>query len=168
MTPYDLKTRDQRVIERALPALMLFLMMEDCKRIGMEARADVLHHLNAASAAPFAELDMLSISRVAKRTDDMAKTLLRDLNADDPRHALYVAAMFTLLLVEEGRIADKGNQAVLVSLLLIEDVKDEDRDNQGALPVWKYNERKWRAEAGKLINRATIMGLYLKPLQLIA
>ena len=160
MKPDDLKARDQRVIERALPALMLFLMMEQCKKIGLEMRADVMRHLNMASAAPLAELDTLSVSRVAKRVDEMATTLLRDLNPGDPRHGLYCCAMFALLLVDEGRIADKGNQAVLVSLLLIEDVKDEEPDINGFRPVWIVNEKKWKDEAKKMLNRALIMGLY--------
>lgn len=170
MNHVDLKARDQQVIERALPAYMLYQTMEATKKVGIEVRADVLHHLNNASAVPFAQLDMLSVSRVAKRTDDIAKELLRELNADDPRHALYVCAIFCLLLVEEDRIEskEKGNQAVLVSLLLMEDVKDEEPDTNGYRPVWKANEKKWRAEAGKLIMRANIMGLYPKPLSLIA
>jgi hypothetical protein len=109
---------------------------------------------------PLAKLDALSISRVAKRVDEVATTLLRDLSADDPREALYVCAMFALLLVEEDRVFDKGNQAVLVALLLMEDVKDEEPDVDGFRPVWMVNEKKWKAAAGKLLNRAMIMGLY--------
>lgn len=162
MTPVDLKTRDQAAVEGALPALMMFLMMEQCKKLGIEVRADVLHNLNQAAVVPLSRLDALSVSRVAKRVDETATTLLRDLHADDPREALYVCAMFALLLVEEGRIFDKGNQAVLVALLLMEDVKDEEADVNGFRPVWLVNEKKWKSAAGKLLNRAMIMGLYME------
>ena len=163
-----LKARDQTAVERALPGLMMFVMMEQCTKVGVEMRADVTHKLNMASAAPLAKLDTLSISRVAKRVDDTAATLLRDLTADDPREALYVCAMFALLLVEEGRLDDKTNMAVLVALLLIDDVKDEEPDENGFRPVWTVNEKRWKDAAGKLMVRANIMGLYQRPMQLIA
>ena len=162
----DLRNRDRAVIERSVPAMMLFLMMEQCKTLGLEMRADVMHHLNQASVAPLAELDMLSISRVAKQVDDVATTLLRDFGVDDPREALYVTAMFVLLLVEENRLRDKGNQAVLVSLLLMDDVRDEEPDENGFRPVWMINERKWREAASKLMTRASIMGFYASHLPL--
>ena len=160
MTPHDLRTRDREVAERAVPAMMLFLMMENCKKIGMEMRADVLHHLNRASIAPLSQLDTVSISRVAKQVDDVATTLLREFSVDDPREGLYVAAMFVLMLVEEGKMRDKGNQAVLVSLMLVDDVRDEEPDDNGFRPVWTLNEKKWKDAAGKLMNRALIMGFY--------
>jgi hypothetical protein len=164
-----LRQRDRLAVERALPGLMMFLMMEQCKKIGMEMRADVMGKLNIASAAPFSRLDDFSISRVAKRTDDMATTLLRDTPADDPREGLYITAMFALVLVEEGRMDDKANMAVLVALLLMEDVKDEEPDANGFRPVWTANESKWKAAAKQLLTRAMIMGLYQASyMQLIA
>ena len=160
MSPKDLRNRDREVVERATPAMMLFLMMEACKTIGMEMRADVMHHLNQASIAPLSGLDTVSISRVAKQVDDVATTLLRDFSVDDPREGLYVAAMFTLMLVEEGKMRDQGNQAVLVSMMLLDDVRDEEPDDNGFRPVWTLNEKKWKDAAGKLMNRALIMGFY--------
>ena len=169
MNHVDLKARDQEAVERALPGLMMFLMMEQCQKIGLEMRADVMHRLNVASAAPFAKLDTLSVSRVAKRTDDAATTLLRDMTADDPREALYIAAMFALVLVEEGQLADKDNMAVLVALLLMDDVKNEEPDADGLRPVWTAREAKWKDAAKRLMTRAMIMGLYARgDLKLIA
>ena len=154
------KAKNLAVIELALPAMMLFLMMEACVKMGIEARSDVMHKVNMASAVPFKAIDMLSIPAVAKQTDDFARSLLRDLNPSDPREGLYVCAMFILLLVDEGRLTDPKSMAVLAALLLIEDVKDEEPDVNGFRPVWFANELKWKAEAGKLLNRAMLQGLY--------
>ena len=57
-------------------------------------------------AASEALLDPFSVSRLARRVDDVARALLEDLSPDDPRHGLYCCAMFVLLLVDEGRLFD--------------------------------------------------------------
>jgi hypothetical protein len=160
--PTDLKARDRAIVERALPAHMLFLMMEECQKIGYGLRADVMRHLNMAAAAPLASCDQLSVARLARRIDDAATTLLHDLSPDDPRHGLYCCATFTLLLVDEGRIEDKGNQAVLAALLLLDDVKDDRPDEEGQGAGWRLQEGRWRNEAKKLLSRAVLMGVYAK------
>jgi hypothetical protein len=157
----NLKLRDQQVVELAVPAHMLILVMEQVHRTGYELRADVVRHLSHAAVLPFTKLDELSVARVARRVEDVATTMLRDLNSDDPRHALYVSAMFVLMLVDKGLYADVKGQAVLVSMLLIEDIKDSRPDVDGQGPVWRLEEQKWNEEAKKLLSRANLMGLYL-------
>lgn len=157
----NLKLRDQQVVELAVPAQMLFLMVEEARKKGFVLRSDAMQHLNLAAVAPLAKCDELSVSRLARRIDDVASTLLRDLNADDPRHGIYVSAMFTMLLVDRGLYADTRSQAVLMSLLLIDDVKDDRPDADGQGPVWRLEEQKWTDEAKQLLLRANLMGLYL-------
>ena len=65
------------MIERCVPAHMLVLMLDEAKKAGFEIRADVMHHLNMASAAPMAQLDPFSVSRLARRVDDVARALAR-------------------------------------------------------------------------------------------
>jgi hypothetical protein len=156
----DMKSRDVRVVEKALPAHLMFLMMEECQKIKLELRADVMVHLNRAAIAPLVRLDELSVARVARRIDETARILLRDLAPDDPRHGLYSCAMFVLVLVEEGRLTDVGNQAVLTAMLLMEDIKDERKDERGQGVVWRLEEQRWKNEAKKLISRSVLMGLY--------
>ena len=150
----NLMARDKTIVETAVPAHMLALMIEECGKLGLELRADVLAHLNRAAAAPLARLDAFSISRLAQRIDDVATALLRELNPDDPRHGLYCCVMFVMKLVDEGRFPDVRNQAVLVSMLLLEDVRDERKDVDGQGVVWRLQEAKWQEEAGKMLNRA--------------
>jgi len=157
----NLKLRDIQVVELATPAHMLLTIMEQVQARGFELRADVVKHLGNAAIIPFTKLDEVGVARVARRVEDVAQTLLRDLSADDPRHALYVAAMFTLMLVDKGLYADPRSQAVLVSMLLIEDIKDSRPDVDGQGPVWRLEEQKWNEEAKKLLSRANLMGLYL-------
>ena len=156
-----LRDRDLTTVEQALPAHMMFLMMEQVQRLGLELRADVLLHLNRAAIAPLARLDELSVARVARRIDDSAKTLLHDLSPDDPRHGLYCCAMFCLTLVDEGRILDVRNQAVLVAMLLLDDIRDDSKDVLGAGVVWRLQEGQWKKEARKLLGRAILMGFYV-------
>ena len=164
----DLKTRDLTIVQRAVPAHMLCLMVEQCTKNGFELRPDVLYKLNLAAAAPMAGCDMLSVARLARRVDEVATTLLHDLSPDDARHGLYCCAMFVLTLVEEGRMADKTNQAVLISLLLLDDVADERKDSNDAGAVWRLEETKWKEEAKKLLQRALLIGLYHKEDKLVA
>jgi len=154
----NLKLRDIQVVELATPAHMLLTIMEQVQARGFELRADVVKHLGNAAILPFTKLDEVG---VARRVEDVAQTLLRDLSADDPRHALYVSAMFVLMLVDKGLYADPRSQAVLVSMLLIEDIKDSRPDVDGQGPVWRLEEQKWNEEAKKLLSRANLMGLYL-------
>jgi hypothetical protein len=158
----NLLSRDKRIIETAVPAHLLALMVLECQKIGLELRSDVLMHLNRAAAAPLARLDPFSVSRLAKRIDEAGTALLNELSPDDPCHGLYCCVMFVLRLVDEQRFPDTGNQAVLVSLLLLEDIRDERKDVDGQGAVWRLEEQKWKEEAAKLIRRANLMGLYLK------
>lgn len=157
----NLMLRDSQVVELAAPAYMLLYVMEKVAANGFELRADVVQHLGRAAILPLTKIDELSVARVARRVDDIATTLLRDLNADDPRHALYVCAMFVLLLVDKRLYADPGSQAVLVSVLLTEDIRDARPDADGQGPVWRLEEQKWLNEAKSLLQRANLMGLYL-------
>lgn len=154
--------RDQIVVENALPAHMMFLMMEECQKIGIVMRSDVLHKLNVASAQPLAKLDTFSVARLAKRIDDAARSLLHDLSPDDPRHGLYVCAMFALTLVDEGFILDRTNMAVLVALMLMSDIEDENKDVNGEGAVWRIEQARWKKEAGSLHVRAALLGLFNK------
>ena len=156
----DSTARDLTTVGRCLPPHMLVLMMEQCSKIGLEMRADVLHRLNVASISPLAKCSTIDVARLARKTDDFAKALLHDLSPDDPREGLYVCAMFCLVLVEEGRLDDKTNMAVLVSLMLMDDVKDGKPDTSGEGAVWRLEEARWKHAARNLLQRATIMGLY--------
>ena len=157
------KTRDQEIVERCLPAHMLFLMIEECRKIGLELRADVARQLNVSAIAPLARVDSLSVARLARRVDDDARALLRDLSPDDPRDGLYCCATFVLTLVDEGRLADKDNMAVLVALLLLQDVKEDRPDEDGAEAVWRVQEARWAEEAKKLLRRVVLLGYYARP-----
>lgn len=149
-------------LEKAVPAHMLVLMLEACGRQGYECRSDILTHLNNAASAPLARLDAFSISRLARKIDEIATGLLTHLSPDDPRDGLYCCAMFCLKLVDEGLLDDKQNQAVLVSLMLIDDVKDDRKDVQGQSAVWEVDETRWKAKAGDMLFRAHLQGLYLR------
>ena len=157
----DMKSRDVRVVEKALPAHLMFLMMEECQKIKLELRPDAMAHLNRAAVAPLVRLDELSMARVARRIDETARTLLRDLAPDDPRHGLYSCAMLVLVLAEEGRLSDVGNQAVLTAMLLMEDIKDDRKDDRDEGVVWPLVEARWKKDAGKLLSRCVLMGLYV-------
>lgn len=154
--------RDIKVLEKTVPAHMLVLMIEACMKKGFEVREDVLMHLNNAAVAPLARLDELTISRLAKRTDELAGQYLNRLAPDDPRDGLYCCVMFVLTLIDEGLWDDAKNQAVLVSLLFMEDVKDERKDSSGYEAVWAVDEHRWKQKAKDILAAAQLGGLYLK------
>lgn len=152
------KSRETLAVETSLPAHMMVLMMEQCLKAGVEGRDDFLHKLNVAAAGPLAGLDMITISRAARRVDEAATQLLHALAPDDPVEGLHVCAMFSLVLAKEGLLADPGCQAVLVSMLLIEDAKTEHPMEPGVVRV---DEERWQREAKKLLHRARALPLYL-------
>ena len=158
----DPAKRDKAIVERVLPAFMLVIVAEEARKQGYVLRADVVHKLNMASAAPLVGLDDFSIRRLARRADDVATSLLRDLNPDDSREAIYCVATFVLLLVDHGVLTDKQNNAVLVSLLLRDDARDAGKDVHGEEAVWRLDEAKWTKKAKDLLHRANLQGLYLK------
>ncbi|MEJ6846722.1 hypothetical protein V3589_10955 [Sinorhizobium fredii] len=155
-------SEERMIVERCLPAHLMFLMAEECRKAGFELRSDVMQHLNVAAVSPLARLDMLSVVRLARRTDEVARSLLNELSPDDPRHGLYVCAMFCLKLVDEELLSDRTNQAVLVSLLLLDDIRDDSPDVDGQGVVWRLTEQQWQREAGKLLTRAMLQNLYLR------
>lgn len=159
----DLKARDLAAVELALPAHLMFLMMEECRQAGYELREDVQHKLNVASASPLSRLDTLSVARLAKEIDDVARSLLHDLSPDDPRDGLYCCVQFCLKLVDEGRLNDPQNMAVLVALLLMDDIKDERKDGAGNEAVWRLEEKRWKDKAGAMMMRAVLQGYYALP-----
>lgn len=156
----QLKAVEVEAIERCVPAHMLVLMMEQCQRMGLEIRADVMQQLNVASVAPLSRFDTLSVARCAREVDRVARSLLHDLSPDDAREGLYTCATFALALVEEGKLADKGNQAVLCALLFLEDAKDDKPDKDGQGVVWNLEMRRLETAAKALIRRAMLLGYY--------
>ena len=161
MNPFELKNRDNAVLEAALPAMLILQMLEKSRELGVEMRWDVEKKLSDAVLAPLSKLDPVSVSRVAQRLEDVSATLLRDLNALSAAHAIYVCAVFALLLVEEARIDDKGNMATLVALLIMDDIKYDEPDANGMRPMFAAQEIIWKKEAKAMLFRANIMRLYI-------
>lgn len=153
--------RDLEVVGLCLPAHMMFLMMEQCSKSGLEMRPDVLQKLNMGAAAPLAQFDEFSVARLARKIDENAKVLLRDLSPDSLREGLYICAMFVMALVSESYLKrDRGNMAVLVALMLLDDVKDEKPDANGVKADWGLEEQRWKTGARKILSRAVLLGLY--------
>jgi hypothetical protein len=167
--PRDIAKRDRNAVELALPAHMLFLILEEAARRGIEMREDLKPRLDLAATAPLRGLDTLSISRVAKRIDDAATSLIRLLITDDVREAIYELAMFPIILVDEGHFGtpkDQGSMATLVGLMLIEDAKSEP-DVNGFSAIWQVNEQKWKKAARDILRNAQLLGYYNRAEQLI-
>lgn len=139
---------------------MMHLMSRGVVAAGFQLRPDIMQKLNVSSAAPLAKLapDLEAVKRCAKEIESVGTKLLWDLSPDDPVHGLYACAVFCLLLVEEKRIADPQNMAVLVSMVLMDDLKSE-----GYAEQYHYKEKLLTAEAHKLITKAIKAGYYGKP-----
>ena len=167
--PRDIAKRDRNAVELALPAHMLFLILEEAGRRGIEMREDLKPRLDLAATASLRGLDTVSISRVAKRIDEAATSLIRLLKTDDVREAIYELAMFPIILVDEGYFGtpkDQTSMPVLVGMLLIEDAKS-DPDVNGFSAIWQVNEQKWKRAARDLLRNAQLLGYYTKAEQLI-
>jgi hypothetical protein len=115
-----------------------------------------------AAVAPLAHFDMFSVARLARLIDETATDFLKELGFDDPRDGLYACAMLNMLLVDEGRILDKGNQAVLVSMLLLDDVKDDKPDENGETAPWHVREKAWKLMTKRMLKKAEQMGLFFR------
>ena len=150
-------------LEKTVPAHLIQLAIEECVRQGYEFRSDIQMRLDQNIAAKVSKYaDGWQLKRIARRIDDTASACLRRLNADDAKEMLYCAAMFSLVLVDEGLLDDPANIAVLVALLLMEDAKDENKDEQGNQPLYALAEARWRSKAKEMLVTAHLSGLYLK------
>lgn len=146
---------EQERVETALPAHLLFLMLEEVTAKGVyEFRPDIMIKLNRASIVPLRDLDPLTITRVAGRTDEIARTLINGLSLDDTRLGLASSAFFILKLVDEGLFTDRTNLAVVTALLLIEDMRAEGSE-------WPNAEVACQLYASKMLRSARLLGCYL-------
>ena len=150
----DLALRDTARVELAVPAHLLVLMAHELAKDGWRLRGDVERYLHNASVLPLAGLDELGVARIARRIDEVSRTLLHRLAPDEPRQGLLAVASFVLLLVDEGLFDDPDNQAVLASLLLVEEAREE--------PEWRFAEAAARQAAHRLLAQARLLGLYLR------
>jgi hypothetical protein len=145
-------TAETGLVELCTPSHLLVLMAHQLGRRGWQLRSDIVGYLNNAAAAPLAGLESVTISRLAKRVHELARTLLRVV-ADDPRQGMITCALFTLTLVDEGLFPDARNQAVLTSLLLLEEARAEGE--------WVFDQPRAKADVGKMLVRARLQGFYL-------
>ena len=156
MTPYY-----RPVIERAIPAHMMILMMHEVKRAGYEFRADVDEQLEAAVASPMIDLSKAEVRTACRMVDYTARELLGVINPDDPLQGFYACATFMLKLVEEG-LQDRTNQAVLVATLILDDLGNDMDDVDGAGVPYGLRLSSWQKRADNALVRANLMGLYLR------
>jgi hypothetical protein len=146
--------KDHEIVERALPAHLLYLVAETLRnRREYDLRADVLHYLNLASAAPFVGLDEFSTHRLARRIDAVAAAVLCRLRHSDLRGGLLTLAHLVLQMVDEGLYPDPDDQAVKVALLIAADAREN--------PEWAASECAARAAAGDLLHQLNLHGLFL-------
>lgn len=157
-----MSVEEKQLIEQCLPGHMMHLMASGVVTAGYQLRPDIMQKLNVSAAAPLAALkdDMNAIKRCAKEIDSIATRLLWDLAPQDPVHGMYACATFCLLLVEERRLLDAQNMAVLVAMVLMDDLKSE-----GFAETYHYKEKILEAEAHKLISKAIKEGYYGKDLK---
>jgi len=150
----DLRRRDTARVELAVPAHLLVLMAHELAKQGWLLRDDVQRYLHNASVLPLAGLDELSVSRIARRIDEVSRSLLHSLSPDAPRQGLLAVASFVLVLVDEGLFDDPQNQAVLASLLLLDEAREE--------ADWRLAETAARQAAHRFLTQARLLGLYLR------
>lgn len=148
---------ERRVAEQALPATMLFFVMERLhKEENYELRKDISHALNLACITPLSVInDDLVVSRVARRVERDAEGILKDANCVDLRATLLACAYMTLGLVAEGRLKDQDNNAVLVSLALTDEAENDSGDE------WGIRSDEARRAGKRMMDRAMLLGYYV-------
>lgn len=148
---------ERRVVELALPATMLFFVMEKLqKEEGYELRKDISHALNLACITPLAGVnDDLTVAKLARRLERDAESILKDANCTDLRSTLLAAAYMTIGLVSEGRLKDKDNNAVLVSIALTDEAEHDAGDE------WGIRADESRRAGKRMMDRAMLLGYYM-------
>ncbi len=152
---------DQRLVDRAsveavLPAYMLELALRALARWdqGYSYRGDVIILLTRAQEAAFvrAKMDSLSVSRVALRVERDGRDIMKGANTDDYRLLLLGVCRLILRLVDQRRLPDPEDQAILISLMLVEEAERDDE-------VWGRTAGVDHAADG-MLNRAFFQGYY--------
>ncbi len=149
----DLAKREAKAIAYALPACMMSMMLIECKKQGWELRMDVGDKLDRSAGVPLVGFDPFTIRRLATIIDGHATYLLKELSPDNPVDGLHTVAMFVLKLIDEALLGDPRAIVVVTSLMLMEDLKVGNED-------WGFKERFLKDQAGKLLHRARLLGLY--------
>ncbi len=123
---------DKKRVEKALLPYLLRVAVGVLLKRGLVIREDILIYLDRATSIPLQGLDSLSVVRLAKRVERVGAKLLRVMTVDNERAVTVAISRFILKLVEEGKIENTGDQAVLVSLLVTAEV-EEDPEEWGDL-----------------------------------
>lgn len=147
-----LATRDKDILLRTVPCYMMLLAVRELNRQGEKIRADMDHNLEVGSYAPMSGLDVLSVSRLAKRTDEIALNILKDVSPNNAHDMLLATSYLMARLVEEGHIKDVTSQAVLIAMALIEEAREEPEH-------WNYNDKTVARLANNMLTRCMIYGL---------
>jgi hypothetical protein len=156
-------TVDQALLERSLvesclPAHLMWTTAQGLRLAGYQLRADTVKQLNVAAAAPLHVVrDRRDIgSKLAKAVVDVGHKVLWDFRVDDPVKAFYGTAMMTLIMVDEGLLADVRSMPVLTSLLLMEDLKET-----GETAGVDLKEELMRIDGKKLIHKLQKEGYFI-------
>ncbi len=147
-----LKDRDHRILRTTVPCYMMLLASMELKKRGELLRKDYQDYLDQGSIAPLQGLDILSISRLAKQTDEISVKILRDVSPDSPHDMLLATCYMILRMVEEGLITDATSTGVLTAAALIEEAKEEPES-------WHYSDKKVVRLSNDMLTRARLYQL---------
>lgn len=147
-----MQKRDAAILRRTVPCYIMQLACKELRKQGEQIRPDMEHNLEVGSVSPMQGLDVLSVSRLAKRTDEIAMSILKDVSPDNAHDLLLAASYLMARLVEEGHIEDVQSQAVLIAMALIEEAQEEPEH-------WNYNDKKVARLANAMLTRCMINGL---------
>lgn len=151
------QAQEQRQLEEALIGHLLFIAMEEVEKIGYEFRLDIRHYVNQASIVPLSKMPPAILALNAKKVDDTATALIRDLSVDDARTLLFSVCQFILTLVDEGYTLDPRSQPVMVSVSLMDEIKD----GKVGESLWRLEQQKWTDNAGTLLVRSKLLGFFM-------
>lgn len=144
--------RDNIILRQIVPAHLIIVGCQQLRKIDGELRPDMVQNLEKSIATAMVDLDMLSISRLAKRCDEIVQALLDDIAPEKPTDIVLAGCLFILRLVDEGLAPDPGGQPTLFAL----SIKAEAEENQ---KWWKYDEAYIRGLTDRMMQRAKLLAL---------
>lgn len=142
----------QQSVEDLVLPHMMSLAVDKLYSEGFELRLDARGYLNNAIKVILRRHTGQELV-VARKADDLARRIMREVDFDDAKLALLAISFFACKLVEEELYLDKDNQAVLTALMVIGDSRDDN-------PEFDKMTETAQDKAGKMLKVCLGLGMY--------
>lgn len=147
---------DKHLRDQALMPTMLWVALTYLYNIeGKVVREDLITAVQNGAALCWRHVKADLRETLAKIVMRNAETIVRSMDADNPREAVLAASYLILQAAEEGLVVDVGSAAVLVAGVIWNEATTEDAADPAG---WRLNQAGVMRAYGRALNAAQLAG----------